>query len=150
MFDRFFRRAPQETSHVIVKLSRQVAADAVGFDYAHAWTCSTCRPTEAHPIPMMLRIRCRENRPDGPSNYVVDADGSRRSGHATVPTHQLTWNGMAEERGWSTDPVRCPACLAGLTVDAFKRQRRLAADEHALQLAAATLAQRAQAIVDTP
>jgi hypothetical protein len=31
---------------------------------------------------------------------------------------------MLEERGWKSQPVTCPACQAGLSVEKFKAMRR--------------------------
>lgn len=92
--------------------------------YRRAWTC-TCGA--------QLRIRARETRADGPSNYqgVHTAQSVRASsvpasfiGHSIVAHGDLNWSGLAEEQGWQTDPIRCPACQRRLTVSAFKDARR--------------------------
>lgn len=67
-----------------------------------------------------LSIRAKDSRRDGPSNYVASP-----AGHSVVPAGQLTWNGMAEERGWQTgEVIRCPACRQGMTVHEYKQMRR--------------------------
>ena len=66
-----------------------------------------------------LKIRTKEDRSSGPSNFQPDAQG-----HSKVPSGLLTWDGLAEERGWKVRPTMCPACQRGLTVDQYKRLRR--------------------------
>lgn len=79
--------------------------------YRAKWTCTgPCALREEGPN--CLKIRCKDDRPSGVSNFVVDRDPkSPRFGHATLQSHLLNWNGMAEERGWETNPVMCPNCI---------------------------------------
>jgi hypothetical protein len=69
----------------------------------------------------MLKIKAKENRKDGPSNFKANAFG-----HATLPSHELTWYGLVEERGWKVkgDKVTCPACQVGMTVLEYKASKR--------------------------
>jgi hypothetical protein len=88
----------------------ETAAAKAAFEYRRVWTC---------PCGAQLRIRAREARADGPSNFRMGPGG-----HAVLPSSDLTWNGLAEERGWQTDPVCCPACQRGMSVAAYKDARR--------------------------
>ncbi len=85
------------------------------FLFAHEWICA-CGAT--------LRIRSKEDRSTGPSNFVAFPAGHKLAGHSQVPSGGLTWDGMAEERGWQTRGTKCPACLAGLSVADYKQTRR--------------------------
>lgn len=76
---------------------------AAGFKFRAEWTC---------PCGKQLKIRARQDRFHGPSNFRVDMNPkSRTFGHATLPSDKLTWNGLAAERGWIVDGgVKCPEC----------------------------------------
>ncbi len=82
------------------------AKDAVrveGYAFARAWTCESCQ--------QQMRIRVREDRADGPSNYETYPPRHPKHGHSVRPSGELTWNGLAEERGWRVAPViQCPTC----------------------------------------
>jgi hypothetical protein len=66
-------------------------------------------------------IHAADPRDDLPSNF----EGVKPTGHSNVPAHALNWKGLAEERGWKTDPkIVCPACQRGLSLAEFKRLRR--------------------------
>lgn len=88
------------------------------FRYGRIWRCSG-RDCKAE-----LKIKAKANRANGPSNFVPYPVGHKLAGHSQVPTMDLTWNGLAEERGWLTNPVVCPACRHGLTVLEFKQAKR--------------------------
>lgn len=72
-----------------------------------------------------LRIRSKDPHPDGISNFVPYPNEHKLGGHSQIPPIFLTWNGLAEERGWKTDPVQCPACQRGLSRNDYKQGRRL-------------------------
>jgi hypothetical protein len=72
-----------------------------------------------------LRIRARDARQDGPSNFRVYPPAHPRAGHSQVPAEFLNWAGLAEERGWKTSPdITCPACQAGVTMAQYKAAKR--------------------------
>lgn len=71
-----------------------------------------------------LTIRAKEDRSSGPSNFVPYPEGHRHEGHSQVMSGALTWDGLAEERGWQTRPTKCPACVAGVSVAKYKELRR--------------------------
>lgn len=71
-----------------------------------------------------LRIRARDSRSEGASNFVPFPKGHKYVGHSQIPTTFLSWNGMAVERGWSTDPVKCPACVRGMPLKEYKHRKR--------------------------
>ena len=98
---------------------------AGGMPFKRTWECEHCMEKGADK-PSQLAIRARENREDGPSNYQLETDGTKINYmHATLPTHKLTWNGMAEERGWQVSPtVKCPACQHNMSRDLFKKMVR--------------------------
>lgn len=99
------------------------------FRFHHTWLC---------PCGARLTIRSREARLDGASNFegvhtweTIRAARTRGQivteaalGHSILLPQFLTWNGLAEERGWQIDPVRCPACQRGMSVAAYKQVRR--------------------------
>lgn len=99
-----------------IPISPQVV-EALGksFEFVRVWQCG---------CGAKLKIRAREARKDGPSNLTVYPEWHKLGGHSIVPSGMLTWNGLAEERGWQTDPVLCPACQAGMTVAEYKAARR--------------------------
>jgi uncharacterized CHY-type Zn-finger protein len=46
-------------------------------------------------------------------------------GHSILPSGQLNWLGMLEERNWITTPtIVCPACKHGMTNKDYKEARR--------------------------
>jgi hypothetical protein len=73
-----------------------------GYAFARAWTCGTCQ--------QQMRIRVRQDRAEGPSNYETYPPRHPKHGHSVRPSGDLNWNGLAEERGWTTNPVCCPTC----------------------------------------
>lgn len=84
--------------------------------FVRQWTCG---------CGAVLRIRAKDDRRDGPSNFEPFPAWHRRAGHSKVPSAELTWSGLAAERGWRVERfVECPACQAGLTVADYKAQRR--------------------------
>lgn len=91
------------------------------FSHRRTWVCR-CGAT--------LTVRARDSRADGPSNYQVcppDFPIVRMRGHSLLPSGDLTWNGLAAERGWESDPVRCPACQRGMTVSDYRVAKRAGA-----------------------
>lgn len=81
--------------------------------FVREWFCVKCNAR--------LKIRCESDHANGPSNFVMYPPSHRLSGHATLPSGELTWNGMVEERGWKAEPkVVCPACRRGLTVQQYQ------------------------------
>lgn len=86
-----------KSGKVSLPIRKEVARELGGFDYKSTWTCYKCLSN--------LRIRARVDRADGPSNFVALPNG-----HSKLPAHELNWNGLAEERGWLTDPPTCPKC----------------------------------------
>lgn len=88
---------------------------AAGMQYRAEWHC---------PCGANLRIRARDSRRTGPSNFVVFPENHPRAGHSQIASSQLNWNGLAEERGWGTDPVKCPACIQHMSVADYKRSRK--------------------------
>lgn len=83
--------------------------------YRREWQCA---------CGTQLKIRAREPHFDGPSNFVPYPVGHNLAGHSQLQPRFLTWNGMAEERGWKTDPIQCPACQKGLSLKDYKEGRR--------------------------
>lgn len=84
------------------------------FKYVREWTCG-CGNN--------LRIRARDHREDGPSNFKKDVNG-----RVTLSHGELNWNGLAEEKGWNVNPVQCPACIAGMSTEEYKMNNRAAAE----------------------
>lgn len=127
IYQKFVRRVrslwspPQQRA--VVAIPTDVARVIPGFDHARAFTCATCASNEEQSA-ASIRVRSREPRAEGASNY---APG--------VPSGDLNWLGLLEERGWRTSPhVVCPACQAGLSLQDFKDTRR--AEASGLSLAA--------------
>jgi hypothetical protein len=106
---------PSPSSVVVPLTTQEVQTAARTFEFQRIWTCR---------CGAQLKIRAREDRSSGPSNFTAYPKGHLRAGHATLPSLALTWAGLAEERGWQTDPVRCPACQRGMTVASYKHARR--------------------------
>jgi hypothetical protein len=74
-----------------------------------------------------LTIRARHaDRAESPSNFEpwTTHQNPRFIGHSRRPAGELTWDGLAHERGWQTHPVECPACQRGLTIEQYKKLRR--------------------------
>jgi hypothetical protein len=86
------------------------------FSYAKHWRC---------PCGANLHIRSRDPRADGPSNFAGVKLGRLKQAHSVVPADQLNWDGLAHERGWETNPTRCPACQHGMTCAEYRRSRSL-------------------------
>ncbi len=106
-------RRTVQTGTVRIPLTPQEARDSGrAFAYQRDWVCR---------CGARLRIRAREDRDGGASNFESHLT---RGGHATRASHELTWDGLAAERGWRTDPVTCPACHRGMTVAAYRRFTR--------------------------
>lgn len=91
--------------------SEEVRAVGKEFEFRHAWRCG-CGAT--------LKIRARENRSTGASNFMPWPAGHPYAGHSQLPSSALTWAGLAEERGWKVDPVECPACQRNLSRAQYK------------------------------
>lgn len=117
LFD-FFRPSGKKGMTVTPLTSEEVRDYAEKFKFVRTFTCGmkTCTA--------QLRLRCRENRGDGPSNFVPYPPNHKSAGHSQIPSALLNWNGLVEERGWTSDPVRCPACQRGMTVAQYKAARR--------------------------
>lgn len=136
-----FRRTPVGVQALVrTPLTRTEAATKPGFVHVRVWTCTghgcNAAPPGTPARPAQLTLRRREDLPDWPSNFggVHTAESVRKArlharqiGHSIVPSETLNWNGLAEERGWTTAPVRCPACQAGVSVAEFRAARRAAA-----------------------
>lgn len=101
------------------------------FDFGYEWTCQSLvcdtreNPSaEGERAPARLFIRSRADRAEGPSNYDASRQNIARPDLKQQPS-ELNWNGLAEERGWTTAPVvMCPACQVGMTVAEYKRVKR--------------------------
>lgn len=114
-----------------VRASIAIPADKVdevagGMQFRREWFC-ICGAR--------LAIRARQNRADGPSNFTPWPDGHPLAGHSQVRSEDLTWNGLAEERGWAIGEqiCACPACQCNMTVPEFKQARRAAQAQAALE-----------------
>jgi hypothetical protein len=97
-----------------VDLSREIK----GFVHTAQWTCS---------CGAQLRIRARDDRASGPSNYKGDFPSGPLIGQDIVPHHELNWNGLAHKNGWKTAPnvpAQCPACQRGWTLADYKKKVR--------------------------
>lgn len=105
---------------MLFALPKEVARELKGFEYRRAFECSACETDKK----TQISIRSREDRMDGPSNFLPYPVGHKLAGHSQVESGQLTWNGLLEERGWDSDPVRCPACKAGMSLADYKAARR--------------------------
>lgn len=107
---------PQPPGIPISKAQVDVVVAAKKYKYAKTWTCQ---------CGSQLKIKSSLSRTEDASNFVPT-----RSGHATLPSAELNWAGLAEERGWKPDKEgMCPACQAGVDPITFKRLRRQAATE---------------------
>lgn len=103
---------PPAEPRVTVRLPKETVADLTGFTFSAEWTCEGACAQNLQPT--KLRIRARQDRAAGPSNFEAYPKRHRFAGTSKLPSHELTWNGLAEERGWQTTPkVLCPACLEG-------------------------------------
>jgi hypothetical protein len=103
---------PTKTATRVALTPDELRAAKKTYVYRRTWKCH-CGAE--------LTIRARHERPEGPSNF--ETHPSLR-GHSLRPSHALTWNGLAHERGWTTSPVECPACQRGLTIEQYKKLRR--------------------------
>lgn len=74
--------------------------DEPRFKFKRTWTCA---------CGAVLAIKATKDRDEGPSNFVKGMQPS-----------QLNWLGLVEEREWRTDPVTCPACCCGMTLQDYK------------------------------
>lgn len=106
-----FKVTPKGVTQRVPLTKEEVVRSGKVYRFSKTWQCS-CGAE--------LKIRSKQGHNNGPSNFV---EGAR--GHATLSPGQLTWDGLAEERGWMTTPVKCPACRRGLSVSAYKEARRV-------------------------
>lgn len=93
----------------------EAQASGSTFVFRREWQC---------PCGAQLRIRSRADRADGPSNFYAYPANHRLGGHSRVPADELTWAGLAVERGWQVEPVKCPACKHGVSVSDYRIARR--------------------------
>ena len=105
-----FLKETQPPAPIHVPLTPEEARTVTGFGHKREWFCG---------CGARLAIRSREAHPDEPSNCRL-----KRDGHADQQPHALTWNGLAHERGWQTDPVTCPACQLQLSRARYKELKR--------------------------
>jgi hypothetical protein len=97
-----------------IDLSREIK----GFTHTGQWTCA---------CGAQLRIRARDDRESGPSNYRGDFPSGPLVGQDIVPHHELNWNGLAHKNGWKTSPgvpAQCPACQRGWSLDEYRKKLR--------------------------
>lgn len=88
---------------------REIAPFAFGYE----WVCG---------CGARLFLRAREDRAEGPNNFDPSRQDPRRPELKQQPS-ELTWAGLAAERGWQTDPVVvCPACQAGVSLATYKKR----------------------------
>lgn len=107
---------PQPPGIPISKTQVDIVVAAKKYKYVKQWNCQ---------CGAQLRIKSTTSRDEGASNFVPT-----RSGHATLPSGELNWAGLANERGWKPEQDRmCPACQAGVDLATFKRLRRAAQTE---------------------
>lgn len=107
---------PQPPGIPISKTQVDIVVAAKKFKYVKQWNCQ---------CGAQLRIKSTTSRTEDASNFVPT-----RSGHATLPSSELNWAGLANERGWKPEQDRmCPACQAGVDLATFKRLRRAAQTE---------------------
>jgi hypothetical protein len=103
--------------------------------YSKEWVCQSCPNDPSEGIsPAKLVIRGNKDRDHGRSNFegVHTTEtvnkyklGERYVGHSIVPSGDLNWDGLAEERNWILYPhVKCPACQKNMSVDEYKDARR--------------------------
>lgn len=82
-----------------------------------------------------IKISADKDRGDGPSNFkgvhtVKTLNEYKITdmiyvGHSILPSGDLNWLGMLEERNWITHPtITCPACKHGMTTKEYKEARR--------------------------
>ena len=114
------------TSGARLGLKKEAARQLPGFEHHRRFSCACTVTGEASDDAQRtsITIRSRTARADGPSNFLPYPPGHRLAGHSQVAATELNWAGLLEERGWDSNPVRCPACKAGLTVQAYKSARR--------------------------
>jgi phage FluMu protein Com len=103
-------------------LNKEVARDITGFNFQRTFKCSCVNEFTENPT--QITIRTRTDRSDGPSNFLSYPDGHKQVGHSQVDSDLLSWNGLLEERGWDSSPVKCPACKAGVDLKTYKESRR--------------------------
>lgn len=120
---RLVRRNGKMSAPIPQHLVQDLAKSSKFKDF-RVWTCA-CGAT--------LKIRATFDRGDGPSNFEGFHDElsvekynlpKNRVGHSIVSNGKLNWNGKAEEVGWNTNPIQCPACKLGLSVQDYKEKRR--------------------------
>jgi len=119
-FDFLRRRIGQAPSVITPLTPDEVRTSAAKFQHVRTWRCG---------CGAQLRIRSVEPRAEA-SNWAGDAPDRYGQRHSVVPAGLLSWEGLANERGWETTPTRCPACQAGLPLAVFKAQRREARFQH--------------------
>lgn len=81
-----------------------------------------------------IKITADKDRGDGVSNFKgvhtvktlreYKIDNMIFIGHSILPSGDLNWLGMLEERSWLVVPITCPACKHGLTTLQYKEARR--------------------------
>jgi hypothetical protein len=114
LFEFLWRRPGRVPSVITPLTSADVLASAEKFKFVHAWRCG---------CGAQLRIRTAEPRAVD-SNWNGDRPDRHGQRHSVVAAGLLSWDGLANERGWETNPTRCPACVAGLPLATFKAVRR--------------------------
>ena len=112
VFD-FFRKRGSVTTPLT---PAEAQASGKTFKFRRTWQCG---------CGAQMTIRGREDRADGPSNFRAYPPTHRLAGHSMLPSEALTWNGLAEERGWKVTPrVKCPACQHGVDIATYKQAKR--------------------------
>jgi hypothetical protein len=89
------------------------------FSYFSEWKCN---------CGAKLKVRSKNDRNGGSSNFTgTFPAGHPKAGHSVTPTEALTWNGLAEERGWKTHPTPvCPACQRAISVTDYRAKMNVA------------------------
>lgn len=92
-------------AHIPVSREFVESTQEGAFVHVRAWQCG-CGAN--------LRIRSRQDHKERPTNFIPHPKSAGRfAGHSKLSPEDLTWDGLAEERGWKVDPVLCPACQRG-------------------------------------
>lgn len=125
----FFRRKQQQQQQQPIA-ETTLEAYRKKLQYVKEFQCS-CTDSNGHNT--TIKIRSAKPRDEGPSNFqgvftpeLCKTLGVplRYVGHSIVPSGELNWKGLLEERNWSVDPVKCPACKLGISVEAYRSARR--------------------------
>lgn len=92
------------------------------------WKCVSCSA--------QITIRSQKSRGSETSNFqgvytpelCAKLNVHRRFiGHSIVPSGDLNWNGLLEERNWihlGDNKAKCPACQKGMTIEQFKAAKK--------------------------